>query len=243
MSDTVDTAAGANDAELDLERTLRPGLDILANEIVIALRKRVRFPRNPEVYRAGLVTCDPSVALLDYMITQVERNHAALGRYTYASQESFSDQSAVAPIIARRAPPSAVRPMRPGAGARVMEFYRGWVEEACVAGSDADTFGETVTADVDALLCILERVSLGKLVAESKYTAMPDAFAATAGKRTAIEALIVHRGREQQVRERATQLAARYAIDPELVVPVFDWMIMATVDLEVDYIRMRIGAA
>lgn len=36
-------------------------------------------------------------------------------------------------------------------------------------GSEESTHGETVTADVLALLAIMERVNLGKLVAESKY--------------------------------------------------------------------------
>ena len=39
--------------DLDLVRSIRPGLDILANEIVIALKKRTRFAHNPEVYVPG----------------------------------------------------------------------------------------------------------------------------------------------------------------------------------------------
>ena len=41
--------------DLDLQGTIRPGLDILANEIVIGLKKRSRFKANAAVYRKGLV--------------------------------------------------------------------------------------------------------------------------------------------------------------------------------------------
>lgn len=53
---------------LDLAGTIRPGLDILANEIVIALKKRTRFSINEPVYKSGLVVSDPEVSLLDHVL-------------------------------------------------------------------------------------------------------------------------------------------------------------------------------
>ena len=76
---------------LDLDESLRPGLDLLANEIVIALKKRTRFPRNPEIYRPGLVRTAPGDTLLDYVLGGVEHLHAELGRYAFVSQEAFTE--------------------------------------------------------------------------------------------------------------------------------------------------------
>jgi len=227
--------------DLDLERTIRPGLDILANEIVIALKKRSRFPRNPEIYAPGLVRTERDATLLDYELARVERIHAELGRYTFADQESFTEVGDVAPVIERQPPASPVRAMASGMGARVKAFYLEWLDEGCRPGSDPLSWGETVTADVNALLCILERISLGKAVAESKLAADPAAMAATGGERAAIRARIVHRDREAEVRALARRLAEHYAFDADQAERVFAWMIEATVDLEIDYIRMRLG--
>ena len=74
--------------ELNLKLSIRPGLDILANEIVIALKKRTRFPTNGPVYSPGLVVPAPGQSLLRYELGRVESIHAELGRYTFASQKA-----------------------------------------------------------------------------------------------------------------------------------------------------------
>ena len=223
---------------LDLDQSLRPGLDLLANEIVIALKKRTRFPRNPEIYRPGLVRTVPGATLLDYVLGGVERLHAELGRYTFASQESFTEVAGVEPVILRD-PPSPITRMSSGAEARVKAFYLAWVERACRAGSDSNTYGETVTADVEALLCILERVNLGKFVAESKFAELESEFRKADGDIEATKELLVRKGREAQVYELASRLASHYELDAELAHEVFAWMIETTIDIEVAYIRMR----
>ena len=224
---------------LDLDQSLRPGLDLLANEIVIALKKRTRFPRNPEIYRPGLVRTAPGETLLDYVLGDVEHLHAELGRYTFASQEAFTEVAGVEPVIIRDDPPSPIARMASGAEARVKAFYLAWVERACRAGSDSNTYGETVTADVEALLCILERVNLGKFVAESKFAELESEFRKADGDIGATRELLVRKGREAQVYELASRLASHYELDAELAHGVFAWMIETTIDIEVAYIRMR----
>ena len=227
---------------LDLDESLRPGLDLLANEIVIALKKRSRFPRNPEIYRPGLVRTTRGETLLDYVLGSVEHLHAELGRYTFASQEAFSEVEGVEPVILRNDPSSPIARMASGVEARVKAFYLGWVERACRAGSDSNTYGETVTADVEALLCILERVNLGKFVAESKFTELEGEFRRANGDSRTIKKLLVRKGREAQVYELARRLAAHYELDAALAHEVFAWMIETTIDIEVDYIRTRCAA-
>ena len=132
--------------------------------------------------------------------------------------------------------------MASGAGARVKAYYLGWVERACADGSDSNTYGETVTTDVEALLCILERVNLGKFVAESKFEELAPRFRDAGDDVEAIRALLVRKGREAQVFDLAQRLAAHYELDVDLVLDVFAWMIETTVDIEVAYIRMRCGS-
>lgn len=227
--------------DVDLQGHIRPGLDILANEIIIALKKRTRFRGNQAVYQPGLVVGQANVSLLSYELAKIERCHAELGRYAFASQDSFSDVSGVESVVVRTTPDSPVRAMASGVGDRIIDFYRQWVDRACDSGSEESTYGETVTADVVALLAIMERVNLGKLVAESKYLENPDGFIESQGDRDTMLGLIVRQGRENKVLDLAATLASHYELDPAHAVDVFKFMIEVTKDIEVDYLRMRIG--
>ncbi len=228
---------------LDLAGKIRPGLDILANEIVIALKKRTRFPVNAPVYEAGLVLSNPTVPLLNHALHSIESCHAELGRYTFAAQEAFTSASQITPVIDRPIPDSPLHPMKSDVGERIVHFYQQWIIKACDAGNDTDTYGETVTADVSALLAIMERVNLGKPVAEAKYLEQPEAFNSTNGDKDAMLSLLVKKDREAQVLELAANLAQRYDLPAEHAVDTFHFMIDTTIDIEIDYLRMRIKNA
>lgn len=225
---------------LDLAGSIRPGLDILANEIVIALKKRTRFKVNPPVYEPGLLPKHPSTSLLDYELGLVERQHAELGRFAFAEQDAFTDVADVA-LIMDRAPDNAAVIMPSQAGDKIKDFYLSWIMQACPQGLDESTYGETVTSDVAVLMSIMERVNLGKLVAESKFQSMPDEFRATGGEREQMLQYIVRKDREADVRSMAEKLGRDYGLEPSLVVDVFNFMIATTVDIEVDYLQMRLS--
>lgn len=227
--------------ELDLAGTIRPGLDILANEIVIALKKRTRFLCNMPIYVPGLVIGQTSISLLEYELHSAEHQHAELGRYQFAAQEAFTDVSQIAPIIKRQPPNSAVRNIPSGVGQKILTFYQSWIKSACQKGTDETTFGETVTSDVNALLTIMERVNLGKSVGESKYREQSAAFHDTEGNRDAMLELIVRKDRMNDVLKLARKLALHYEIDADHVTNVFEFMMHLTIDIEVDYIRKRMS--
>ncbi|GAB4317639.1 MAG: hypothetical protein Kow0059_10770 [Candidatus Sumerlaeia bacterium] len=228
------------DFPLDLEGAIRPGLDITGNEIIIALKKRTRFKQNLEIYRPGLVVGQPGRSLLDYELNRIECVHAELGRYTYASQEPYTDISRAALIIERDPPPSPVIPFTSNMGPRILERYISWITEGCSPGSNSDTWGESVTADVAALLSIQERINIGKYVAEFKFQKAPDSFYAARNDPEALRALVVNREREMEVIQGARQLAAHYSFDPDQAVRWFEWMIARTVEVEVAYLTRRL---
>lgn len=227
--------------DLDLANTIRPGLDILADEIVIALKKRTRFCRNASVYVPGLVNGEPDTSLLDYSLGVVERQHAALGRYTFAAQDAFTDVAKIEPVIARERPSSPVHPMPSRVGPRLIAYYQGWIENACPAGDVPSSYGETVTADVGALLSIMERVNLGKPVAEAKFREHEAGIRESGGDRETLLSYIVRSDREAAVLAMAERLAERYELPAAPVRAVFDFMIAVTVDIEVEYLRRRIA--
>ena len=244
-SDDRGTGGANSDAvgdDLDLAGTIRPGLDILANEIVIALKKRTRFAVNAPVYAPGLVRGAPGRTLLDHALGGTERLHAELGRYTFAAQDAFTDVAGADPVILREMPSSPVTPMPSGVGERVLAHHREWIEATCRAGDEPATYGETVTADVGALLAVMERVNLGKPVAESKFREHRAALIATGGQREAMLGYIVRSDREAEVLAMAERLAERYELPAPGVRRVFEFMIRTTVDLEVEYLRRRIAA-
>ena len=87
---------------LDLKSSIRPGLDILGNEIIIALKKRSRLPANPQIYAPGLVR-QPDTSLLDYELARVGgcmRSWGVTPRITGV----YTDVSDVTPVIERAVP-------------------------------------------------------------------------------------------------------------------------------------------
>jgi chorismate mutase len=225
--------------KLNLRDTLRPGLDLLANEILIAFKKRTRFPRNAEIYEPGLVVGHPEAALLDFELARTERFHAELGRYAYTRYDSFSDVGDVPLIIKRPPPESPAHNFPTQMGARIRDYYVEWVRANCRPGSDSDTWGETVSADVAILMNLAERVTLGKTVAESKFQNEREAFLGTGGDATLIEALIVNKPREEQVIELSRRLARLYEFEEEFAASIFRWIIRTTIEVEIHYLRER----
>ena len=226
--------------ELDLKQTIRPGLDILANEIIISLKKRMRYKQNLQIYEPGLVKDHAHLSLLEYELARMEELHAELGRYSYSDQESYTDVGKVPLIILRNAPPSPIYNIPTEMGKKTIDFYIHWIKKACPEGTDSDKFGETVTTDVVNLLNLLERITLGKLVAESKFQEESEAFKNTGGKYGAIENLIRHPEREDEVLDMAAQLARHYEFSEKEAASVFQWLIDATIDVQVRYIQNRL---
>jgi chorismate mutase len=229
--------------DLDLQHTLRPELDILANEIIISLKKRARYKQNLPIYEPGLVKGHPDLSLLEYEIARMEQVHAELGRYTYSDQESFTDVNNVSLIILRDAPPSPIYNVPTEMGKKTIGFYIQWIKKACPKGTDSDRFGETVTTDVANLLNLLERITLGKFVAESKFQKETDALVKTNGEYEAIKNLVKHPEREGDVLRMAAQLARHYEFSEKEAEYVFQWLIDATVDVQVRYIQNRLKLA
>lgn len=226
--------------DLDLQHTLRPGLDILANEIIISLKKRMRYKQNLPIYEPGLVKDHPDLSLLEYELARVEGLHAELGRYTYSDQESYTDVSKIPLIILRDAPPSPIHNIPTDMGKNTIDFYIQWIKKACPEGTDSDRFGESVTTDVANLLNLLERITLGKFVAESKFQKESEALKKTNGEYGAIENLIKHPEREDEVLRMVSQLARHYEFNEKDAIHVFEWLIHATVDVQVRYIQNRL---
>ena len=226
--------------ELDLKESLRPGLDILANEIVISLKKRSRYNQNLEIYKPGLVINRSDLSLLEYELARVEQLHAELGRYTYANQEAFTNVSQVSLIIKRNPPESPIFNFSSQIGEVVINFYIDWIKNSCKLGTDSDTFGETVTSDVIALLNLLERINLGKYVAESKFQENKEAYRKTGGDKVQILALIENLDREKGVLDMVSRLATLYEFNEDQARDVFQWIISETKKVEIEYIRRRI---
>ena len=229
------------DDRLNLSSTLRPGLDLLANEILIALKKRTRFLQNPEIYAPGLVVGHPDVPLLDFELARTERFHAELGRYAYTQYDSFSDVGDVPLVIVRPPLKSPAHNHPTGMGAQIRAHYVRWVKQNCAAGSDSDTWGESVSADVAAMMNLAERITLGKTVAESKLQTERQAYMTTGGDAEALEALLVDKGREAKVIELSGHLARIYEFDEEQAAALFQWIIRTTIEVEVRYLQRRIA--
>lgn len=229
------------DARLDLSSKLRPGLDLLGNEIILSLKKRTRFPQNLEIYVPGLVVGHPDVPLLDFELARTERFHAKLGRYAYTRLDSFSDVGDVPLVIKRPPPESPTHDYPTGMGPEIRAHYAEWVGAGCQPGSDSDTWGESVSADVAAMMNLTERITMGKSVAEYKFQSNRQAYLDARGDAERIEALLVNRERESEVIAQSRHLAHMYEFDPQQAAAIFEWIIHTTIRVEVMYLQSRIA--
>ncbi|MFP4380749.1 MAG: chorismate mutase [Candidatus Sumerlaeia bacterium] len=226
---------------IDLRSKLRPGLDILANELIISFKKRMRFMQNLRIYKPGLVVGNSDIALLDFELARTERFHAELGRYAYTRYDSFSDVGDVPQIIKREPPRIPTHNYPTEIGPEIRNWYVDWVHCYCKPGSDSDTWGECVSADVDILMNLAERITMGKSVAEFKFQQDTDAYLASKGDAATIEGLLVNQAREIEVLAMARQLATIYDFDADQAVSIFDWIIRKTIQVEIKYLQRRIA--
>mgnify|MGYP005668508619 FL=1 len=78
------------------------------------------------------------------------------------------------------------------------------------------------------------------MVAESKFLELTPQFLEAEGNREKMLALIVRKDREEKVLALAENLAKHYDANVENIVDVFRFMIATTVDIEVEYLNVRI---
>ena len=238
-------------------------LEGLEETIIHRLIDRAQFRRNPAAYSPGDSGFNDAGdrSLFDLRLRYQEEMDAAFGRFEVPEERPFH---AGLPAPHRKAAPpnspldrtaTAAVNCTPAIVAQYLEF----VPTLCESGDDGH-YGSSVEHDVLAIQAIGRRVHYGALyVAESKYRADPEQYAAAAetaavGDQTALMNLITRAEVEERILRRVSEKVdylqvsrnpvARRRVDPQAVLKLYrDTIIPMTKKGEIDYLLVRAKTA
>ncbi|GAB5359109.1 hypothetical protein AAMO2058_000516400 [Amorphochlora amoebiformis] len=163
---------------LDLN-ALRLQLVRLEETIIFGLIERSQFKQNPSAYaKDGIKVLGAGGAsqfhgsIFSYYLTENEKVHAAMRRYTSPDEHPFTPyQYLPKPILPQLEwPKTLVEPSgKWNFNDKILKFYFDKVlKTLCEPGSDQH-YGSCVTVDVGLLQALSKRINYGKFVAEIKY--------------------------------------------------------------------------
>jgi chorismate mutase len=216
----------------------------MTDRIVSRLKDRSRFPHNESVYRPDGVPIRgrSGISFLQFALEGLEAYHASLGRYDYPDEAPLFTQAAPAATATRTVTRPHVPRLRVNRRDDLVTFYGEIIARLCVAGDDADTYGETVYVDSDLLVLINERINVGRYVAQVKADREP-AILSTVHDPDRLAASLRDPAREETLVRTARGIAARYEVDPDLAEDVFRWIISETMLVEIAYLQQIAGDA
>lgn len=269
MSSAAPWTDAASD-KLSLQ-SIRSTLIRQEDTIIFALIERAQFGQNPACYDANALqyaALRSGSSLLDFMLLETERLHAAVRRYTSPDEHAFFPQKLPAPVLPLIQFPQVLHPTISNLNGDIKELYLHRVlKELCPPGDDGN-HGSCVVADIAVLQAISKRVHYGFFVAESKFLAQTADFTRLieAKDEDGIMALLTHAAVEEKVLRRVRAKAATFGleieapdgaapgasqvpaaaskdprVDPELIVRLYrDHVIPLTKVAEVQYLLQRL---
>jgi chorismate mutase len=215
---------------------IRVRLDQQTERIISGLKDRSRYLSNHGVFDKPFAE---GLSWFGYRLREEQSLDSAFGRYDFEDQHPilFKKEALTQPKIRRARQEQQLIPVSIDFSLKIIQFYKELLNKICRQGEDPNTYGETVKLDVNNVLCLYERIcGIGPYVAESKLRR--DHSLAYVVDPEDIRVRLVHSRREEEVIEKAFQIAERYEMpNPESVRWVFRRIIDLTLDDEVAYIQ------
>jgi chorismate mutase len=242
--------------------------------IIFALIERAQFRRNPAIYdpssasviySSGTLLDDQGdrVSLLQWMLTETEKLHAKIRKYTSPEEHAFFPGTLPDPILPALNFPALITAESKRVSDVNPEILR-WYQDKillrmCVDGDD-EQYGSSAMCDMACLQALSRRIHYGKFVAESKYLDNPAGYQELVKKEDTkgIIELLTNVEVEKKVIRRAYAKASTYGqdigvqgpimestgykVDPMLIADIYrDMIIPLTKDVEVRYLYSRCG--
>lgn len=230
------TGFSQNNMGLNIE-DIRIRLDQQTERIVSGLKDRSRYPLNLGVYSEHF--CDGKT-WFEYRLFMDQSVDAEFGRFEFDDQHPilFQRPQLPSPKVKRDWQNNGLIATDIDIGGRIIEFYKKVLPLICPdKREDRSSYGETVKADSNNILCLYERIcGIGQYVAQSKINA--DSTLLRIQSKDGIRSKLVNREREEIVTARAIEIASRYELpNPEVLKDIFRAIIGITVDVEIDYVE------
>ncbi|MCD7447310.1 Chorismate mutase 1-like protein [Datura stramonium] len=233
------------------------------DSIIFSLVERAQYCFNAETYDPDVFVMDGfHGSLVEYIITETEKLHAKVGRYTSPDEHPFFPKELPEPMLPPMQYPKVLHSVADSININVTiwEMYFKKLLPRLVKEGDDGNFGSTAVCDTICLQTLSKRIHYGKFVAEAKFRASPDVYKAAikAQDRNGLMDLLTYPTVEEAIKKRvemktktygqelninglATVGDPVYKIKPCLVAELYgDWIMPLTKEVQVEYLLRRL---
>ncbi|KAK4536919.1 hypothetical protein CDCA_CDCA10G2944 [Cyanidium caldarium] len=201
-------------ATLELDQ-LRSKLIRQEETIIFALIERAQFKTNRIIYRRDehfFRIPNFEGSFLEYLLSETEKLHARVRRYTAPDEYAFFPEQLPAPILPPLQEERVLHPNDVNVNARILRLYIDHVVPRVTEAGDDKNYGSSAVNDVTCLQAISKRIHYGKFVAEAKFRADPELYTKLIRRqdRQAIEEQLTDREVEAQLLRRVEIKATTY---------------------------------
>ncbi|XVE85789.1 hypothetical protein DITRI_Ditri17bG0119400 [Diplodiscus trichospermus] len=245
--------------------SIRHSLIRQEDSIIFSLLERAQYCYNPDTYDKDAFSMDGfHGSLVEFMVREIERLHAQIGRYKSPDEHPFFPEYLPEPMLP---PLQYPKVLHHSAGSininnKVWNVYFGELLPRLVEAGDDGNCGSTAVCDTICLQALSKRIHYGKFVAEAKFRESPGAFedAIGAKDRSRLMELLTYETVEAAVKKRVDMKAKTYGqelkidqagiaadpdpvykINPSLVATLYgDWIMPLTKEVQVEYLLRRL---
>lgn len=226
--------------------------------IIFAIIERAQFQMNSVIYVPNAFDLPdyPHLTFSQYMLYELEKVHATVGRYSSPDEHSFYSRDLLPPSVLQplEFPPTLV-PNSVNVNSTIERVYLESILPVICEPGDDQNYGSSATCDASCLQALSKRIHYGKFIAEAKCQEDDQTYRQLAFKRdrTSILELLTNSPVERDLLKRVENKARNYGsditnegardvykVEPALMADVYrDFIIPLTKEVEVDYVIER----
>lgn len=201
-------------SKIDLE-TLRSDLIRLEETIIFGLIERAQFKQNTAIYTPRGVSDKFEESFLDFFLSETEKVHSRMRRYTAPDEHAFFPRQLLAPALPLLSFPEVIKPNSINFNDKVKSIYLNRIIPGISKEGDDQQYGSSANCDIAVLQAISKRVHYGKFVAEAKFQEQPEKYAEMIRAKDVdgLLALLVNKQVELKLLERVERKASTYGKD------------------------------
>ncbi|KAG6398356.1 hypothetical protein SASPL_139814 [Salvia splendens] len=265
MGFSVESRHRIDESEVYTLEGIRNSLIRQEDSIIFAVLERAQLCYNAETYNPNAFPVKGYTgSMLEYMIKETEKLHAAVGRYNSPDEHPFFPDVVKEPVFPPLEYPRVLHPAADSINinSQLWDLYFNNFLPRLVREGDDGNCGSSATCDTICLQVLSKRVHYGKFVAEAKFRKSPDTYGAAikAQDRDGLMALLTYPEVEQAIRERVEMKTRKYGeevtlpgdedgdstepvyrIKPSIVADLYwDWIMPLTKQVQIEYLLRRL---
>ncbi|EPS62541.1 chorismate mutase 1 [Genlisea aurea] len=243
---------------------IRSSLIRQEDSIIFSLVERAQFRYNADTYDPNAFSVDGfDGSLVEYMVRETEKLHGKVGRYKSPDEHPFFPDHSSEQILPPLQYPQVLHPAADSININVQVwsmYFENLLPRLARKGDDGN-YGSAATCDTICLQALSKRIHYGKFVAEAKFCASPDLYAApiSAQDRAGLMDLLTYPEVEEAIKRRVEVKTRQYGeeipadrehegghepiykIDPALVADLYgEWIMPLTKLVQVEYLLRRL---